>query len=509
MRSVDTELQIDMTASKEDKLAQITEQLHAKYGGLAEIMGQTAVGRLTQLKNAWVDVQEEVGRFLLAGAKPLVEAFTSISEGIKSFMQDSEKMRGLSEIISDLAAGFAVLIEMGKQLGGTGKDFLGKVFDSLGEALTKVVGKGNESSAVFKVLGGLLQIISAGFAISAAYINFWIQSIADLVVAIIKTVDLFKAFGYAVTHLTEPGVWDKVGAAGGATLDAFANFGKGMIGNVKNIADVVTTEINGFFSETEKRAKTLQDTFDKTKKTVQNGISSPTMGSPNRGPQQWSDTGAQADFSQIGKYQGMGGYAGSEGMGDSLGNLFAKITPILDQFSGGLLNAFMGIENVVAVMDPLTTIVKGFADIISGPVNKALQPIINILLALGKGIGQVLLPVIEFFGKIILGIASFIAMIFNGIASVINFLLGWAGVHIDMIDIGNLSAAPASSSASDKSSGDSGTVAGGTAQYTAAPVINMNINIYATAITAGDKIMTLEDLAILLNEKLNAAMELR
>lgn len=187
-----------------------------------------------------------------------------------------------------------------------------------------------------------------------------------------------------------------------------------------------------------------------------------------------------------------------------LPGIMRQLSEMFGPFIGKIIDVVMALENVQAILDPLSVIVKGFADVIAGPVNKALQPLVNLLTWLGNTLGQIVLPVIDFFAKIILGVATFIATIFNGIADVINFLLGWMGVHISKIDTATLSSAPSSST--DQT--DTGGTGSGTTQYTAAPVITMNINIYATAITAGDKIMTLEDLAKLLNEKLNSALEL-
>lgn len=187
-----------------------------------------------------------------------------------------------------------------------------------------------------------------------------------------------------------------------------------------------------------------------------------------------------------------------------LPGIIRTLSEVFGPFVDRVIDAVLAFENVKSVLDPLNTIVQSFANTIAGPVNKALQPLVNLLTWLGNTLGQIVIPVIDFFAKIILGIATFIATIFNGIADVINFLLGWMGVHISKIDTATLSSAPSSETNQDTS----GSMSGGTTQYTAAPVITMNINIYATAITAGDKIMTLEDLAKLLNEKLNNALEL-
>lgn len=182
------------------------------------------------------------------------------------------------------------------------------------------------------------------------------------------------------------------------------------------------------------------------------------------------------------------------------GDMMSGVMSGLGMFGEKLIGIIATIENVKAILDPVGVILQGFADTISGPVNKALEPVVRLLTHLGKMMGEILLPVIDFLSKAILLAATIIAGIFNAIADAINFLLGWMGVHVSRIDL----SAP-TTSAADMSGG--GTM-GGTSQYTAAPVINLTVNIYATAITAGDKIMTLRDLAKTLNDELNAALEL-
>ncbi len=54
-------IQADATAGSTEKLHQITEGIAALYGGQAEAAAETFGGRLTQLKNAFGDLQEEIG----------------------------------------------------------------------------------------------------------------------------------------------------------------------------------------------------------------------------------------------------------------------------------------------------------------------------------------------------------------------------------------------------------------------------------------------------------------
>jgi hypothetical protein len=69
---------IDMTLSKEEKLAQLTEELQNKFGGMAEAIGDTAYGSTVKLSNAIGDLKEQMGRSIAVGMKPFRQWLTNI-----------------------------------------------------------------------------------------------------------------------------------------------------------------------------------------------------------------------------------------------------------------------------------------------------------------------------------------------------------------------------------------------------------------------------------------------
>lgn len=71
-------IQIDATASQEVKLAQLTEQLRGKFGGLSEAMGQTGYGALLRYRNAIGDLREEGGRVILEFLTPYLNKATEL-----------------------------------------------------------------------------------------------------------------------------------------------------------------------------------------------------------------------------------------------------------------------------------------------------------------------------------------------------------------------------------------------------------------------------------------------
>lgn len=71
-------IEIDTSLSKSEKLAQLTEQLESKFGGMAEAAGDTATGDIVQLTNAMGDFEESLGRVVAEGINPFVRSLTDM-----------------------------------------------------------------------------------------------------------------------------------------------------------------------------------------------------------------------------------------------------------------------------------------------------------------------------------------------------------------------------------------------------------------------------------------------
>ena len=61
-------VEVDMSGTKSEKLAAITQALNDKFGGTAVALGQTAFGAAEKLTNAMGDLKEEMGRVVAEGS---------------------------------------------------------------------------------------------------------------------------------------------------------------------------------------------------------------------------------------------------------------------------------------------------------------------------------------------------------------------------------------------------------------------------------------------------------
>ncbi len=71
-------IEIDTSGTKAEKLAQVTQALTDKFGGMAEAAADTATGSLTQLSNTMGDLKEAYGRSIAEGIQPFVEGLKNV-----------------------------------------------------------------------------------------------------------------------------------------------------------------------------------------------------------------------------------------------------------------------------------------------------------------------------------------------------------------------------------------------------------------------------------------------
>ena len=93
---------IDATAPVSEKMAQLTEQIGAAFGGMADAMGETFQGRLTRLKNAWGDIKEILGKFLMEQAEPAIT-------WLLDFLSNAENIQTITQIVQVFGAVFGTV----------------------------------------------------------------------------------------------------------------------------------------------------------------------------------------------------------------------------------------------------------------------------------------------------------------------------------------------------------------------------------------------------------------
>ncbi len=106
-------IQVDMTASKETRLAQIIEQVNKRWKGTAEALAQTGTGGLVQLYNKLGDLGERFGVSILKVLDPLIKLANSL---IDAFQSLDDSTINLITTLALLATAIGPLITIGGKL---------------------------------------------------------------------------------------------------------------------------------------------------------------------------------------------------------------------------------------------------------------------------------------------------------------------------------------------------------------------------------------------------------
>jgi len=84
---------LDATAPKTEKLAQLTEQVNSKFGGMSEALSTTYLGRVKQLGNAFGDLKETLGGLIADRLNPLIPLMLNIVNGINNWIKAKQRLR--------------------------------------------------------------------------------------------------------------------------------------------------------------------------------------------------------------------------------------------------------------------------------------------------------------------------------------------------------------------------------------------------------------------------------
>jgi hypothetical protein len=480
----------------------VLAELEKEFGGVAEAMGQTTAGKLERIKRSFEEITDTIGKMLIDIGTPILESTADFLN------KNGQTIQGFFANIPQIASTYWQLSQdimkealQGKNairiLGAFGKNFIDVLINIVKfqiDAANLLVGL---LTAPFKALGAWLGSFFAN--VWANIQNTGIDALNGLLGwagVNLKKADIPKMMGIEE-------VWDVMISEGEKSFsefakntgDTFSNIGK----SFSKTGDLLSEIFGPKIDAANAKAAGIIDTW----KAIQNATESATesvtkyAGAISAIPiQEQAGSGAYAHGTTAG-----GGHEGGGTQNAPGASILDFVKKPLEDFGSALFRGFESVEAFSGVMNWADTIVSGVMEIIGGPLQEALQPIIVLLKYLGQILGSILLPVVKFLGAVIKGVATFIASIFNAIATVINFLLGWAGVHIKTINVGSMGGGESESGALDNGSGGGSMGYSGASASTAAPVYNVNVNVYAGVVNAGDKLMTFDDLCIFIRDR--------
>jgi hypothetical protein len=115
-------IQVEGAVGSTERLESLANGLTDAFGGVAEAVAKAGTGPLTQLKNSFNDLREEMGKFILTGAGPFVDWLKELIERIPNILA---QFRPLTDTLKEFIDAISQLT--GTEIGGGVLDFFEKL----------------------------------------------------------------------------------------------------------------------------------------------------------------------------------------------------------------------------------------------------------------------------------------------------------------------------------------------------------------------------------------------
>lgn len=408
-------VEIDMTGTKEEKLARLTAALDEKFGGMAETVADTATGAMTQLTNAMGDLREEGGRAIAQFMEPAVRWLTEMVQeaarvrrrflDLKDLMSDAgwsaatntyERMTStLRRLASDAEAAREKIAELGVgryasvELANLAK--IEERMETLRRLMRNMADAHAESKQAAEAAGvAELERINREIAANERYM----QGLETMIGIIQAEKTEYDKLAETLEYLTGFSWTEDQTYQLGLQADAI-EIVKGKMEALLEVVEELTVQYDLFGREVKQAAINLKNLMGMERRTMGTDI-------------------------QFGRARGAGA---AEGGGfDPLASAALKV-----------VDAFMQIESVAAVLDPLGTILESMVAILEPFINTALQPLVDFLADLGEIVGIILTPAFLLLEPVIKSVTLLLSILtfpLKLLADAIEWLLGLIGIDV-------------------------------------------------------------------------------
>jgi len=266
--------QLEDSGKSAEYQALVLKALDRAFGGSAVAARDTFGGALSAAKVAIEDTEKAIGFYIAKAGKPFVENAILMTKSVEEFLKSKKGIEIIGNIIGTISGTLNVAGEVFGKFFKIFKENGADIFKGVAEDFSKLTGKGNEANVTFNILGGVIQVAAIGFAVGGKIVKLFIMSIADLIVAVKKSVDVLGAFGAALLDPLNKEKWQAVADKAKDAANAFVDFGKGVVENYKDIIVTTINEFNNFEKNSSDTTKKLTDSYTKGFKAVKDGLAS-------------------------------------------------------------------------------------------------------------------------------------------------------------------------------------------------------------------------------------------
>jgi len=546
---------LDATAPPAEKLAQLTQVMTEKFGGMAQALGSTTTGKITQVKNAFGDLQEQLGRVVTSIQAAGSEGMLKVLNGVTKWLEDNgDKIINFFIHFPEIAqVAFSHLFDIVK--GYFTGDFWINFFTITWQNF-KDIGVAafhweiNYLNAIKEVFWEPLKVgfewIIYGIRIAfVAAVNALIGILNNLLTPINATISVINKISgknvgpVGIGKLTGANIPKPEKVDIGAMLGA-AGQAAGSLGDlIKTIAVSSAREAGAVLKPFGDFAKNIAPEIQKIlekelpawmKSGVEKGATAAgaAAGAVAAGGLPSGKTGG------LGAVPFASGAASPiSGFAQAMMSVVQVVSPLIGMF-GGLIGSLASVQ---AVLNPLTVIFNAALSVLQPVIDGVLAPLIGIFVILGRALGAVLVPIVQALSPVIMFlteafiwlynhalvpvanafifvgnlIKTAIAAVMNGIIALINGALGWLGVHLGYVKapasltsgfLQTINANDVTAAGAQYNSASGG--AGGTAaQYSSGPSVNVSVVINTNVILG-----TKQDFAVWIAQEIKNAVQL-
>ncbi len=366
-----------------------------KFGHLNDTLSNTADVKMKNLANAWKDLTEAIGGSIAGFISPVVEAIGKIITAWSDAIKEMNKYKNIQKQGVNAAAQDKISnLEVDKK---------------------KILG---ERDATLKV-AGLYDFSS------------WLTSI--------KITGLEK--------YNKPGSDSdpKVVAEYRMLRETFVKNDSGYKNLTKKFEDAVAeiARLQQTMKDSEAEEQRVQVAIDRLNDSVQANTAKTESAPQATLPAQSAvPSFAIPSASDLARGQSPGGTlipaGGSESMPDilglsGLGDGLGAITDIMGIFGDGLMSSIGSLSSVMALLDPIGTILAGVMEIIGPLIDELLAPLVEILMILGNTIGALIVPQLKFWIGVVKIVADAFVFIYNKALLPFANAIIWLNVKISNV----------------------------------------------------------------------------
>ena len=384
---------IDMTGTKQEKMAELTKQMTEKFGGMSKTVADTATGSMVQMKNAVGDLKETLGGLIANSLKPAVSWFTKLAIKINDNIKQSQKLKGVIRA----------------QGGAEGTDVFG--FGTMMNPNATAKNYGIESTADWlkrykqnaEAAGAVVEENGKKVIKLTKDQQTYVTALTTLQEKIKQANELHKIYGKA--YDAQAAKTDALKAAIQSLVEkGFTAEGSGIKSLIKLYGDLL---------EQKKATLSISDMA----RGHGTGVMAVNPAATGNGTIK-----TMADFTVPSGHGGSqpltlaghgGGVASVATTGQKIAQFFQPLMDIFGKFGGGLMKMIGSLSSVKAILDPLTTILQGVMNVLAPVINEILKPLQGALIVFGELIGHILAPILKALSPAIEWLAKAFIWVYN------------------------------------------------------------------------------------------------